>query len=170
MLCAEGVACCHGDAIYQHTIAARVAALALVLTTFAALGLCIAAARKVPRKPRRGAGAVLFCAFGAYLPGGVTVLALMATAVDKEIDDVEDDGTTTCAAGCALLARRRCHIHDAAAPCSCYGCGAPAGDDISDDTDPRRRAPRGPSVCGRKVTVEQGFCGMIALGCCVVCR
>ena len=43
---------------------------------------------------------------------------------------------------------------------------------LATTSNPRRRAPRGAiDLCGRKITVEQRFRGMVALGClCVVCQ
>ena len=113
---APRVTCCHGDAIYQHTIAARVTTPWLWYSTLAAGPHRRCA--KVPRKPRRGAGAVLFCwRSGLICLVGVTSGAQMATAVDKEIDDVEDDGHLR--GRLCAIARHRCHIHGPAAACSC---------------------------------------------------
>ena len=62
--------------------------------------------------------------------GAAVTSALMATAVDKEIDDVKDNGTTTCASGCELSLAAGVMSMAAAAvfPLRKYA-SAPAGDD-----------------------------------------
>ena len=190
--CAEGVACCDGELIYEHTTAARVTTpLALVLTGFAVLGLLVTgliSAEPPPPVLRKETKEKYLLRFSILLAvGGLVGLvgaaissSQMAAHVDGRGDkdlyaNVEDEGTNTCASGCELS--RAAGVISMVAVVAVHllpkCASAPAGDDISDDIKPSpKSAPEGDiDLCGRKITLKQRFYGMAALGwICVICQ